>query len=265
MEAHLVPRSALTTLPRTPAPGPSFSLRDLQLADARIDKLQQLISDWKSVDDATGADEPRNTISMLKGLEEQMDAATPRFCFLPPKVTVPKPDTSKPPPTKEELARLHEEFYKGWTLTIFDTLPLPIDISKQANGKPLSFPCDPAGTTDATLQLRATHDLQTQKGLTVDFKAAKVSLRALFLACTFQLYRARGLERYASTLIAFGKCLVQYGEYLKSVSVTSATVADIRYVRSPEIVGQWLLEVALNAAQPNSDSELTVPVGIDTC
>jgi hypothetical protein len=228
-------------------PGSVLNLRDLQLADARIDKLQHLISDWTSVDDATEADEARKIISMLKGLEEQMDAATPRFCFLPPNVIVPKLDKSKPPPTNEELAELHEEFYKGWTLTIFETLPLPIDIAKQADGKDryLSFTCDPAGeTTDATLQ--ATHNSQKQINLSVDFKAAEVPLRALALACTYQLYRAREWKRYASTFIAFGKCLVEYDEYLKPISLTPATLASIPHLHSRNTERRkWLSDVEL--------------------
>jgi hypothetical protein len=260
MGAHLVPRALLAALRDTDLTANQGDLRAVTLATAKIDKFQSLISDWKIGGDSTGGDEPRKIISRLRGLEKEMDAETPRFCFLPPKVTgLQAPDPAK---TVEQLAELRESFYKGWTLTIFDSLPLPIDIATPANThartlsvvvqvpKDIVEKCGGARPPDgkfkdaeakAVFKLEgATCGLQDKEYL-VDFDPEKVSLRALFLACTYQLHRATGaLNKYSAHLVAFANSLKAYRERDKLVG---ERVKLLPKEDSHEKVRKWRREV----------------------
>jgi hypothetical protein len=74
----------------------------------------------------------------------------------------------------------------------------------------------------------------------VNFDPKVVLLRALSLACTYQLYRATGaLNKYSAHLAAFANSLKAYGELYRRV------LQSFPNEESPEQNRKWLFEVNL--------------------
>jgi RNA recognition motif-containing protein len=261
MGAHV---ALLNTLYSIDPTGKANEKRALLLATAKIAKFHNLISDWTTDRNDDTGDQPRNIFSRLTRLAKEMDVDTPRFCLLPPTVTVPQaPDPAK---TVEQLAELRESFYKGWNLTIFDCQPLPIDIAthasttlrsesveaqvahdtvKQGGGARASNGCEfrDAGVKGA-FKLEGSNLAQDRRAYLVNFDPKLVSLRALFLACAYQLHLAGESTDWTS---AHARHLTTFGDRLKAYRDCDKLVGE-RVKHLPEEdswdkVRKWRLEV----------------------